>query len=153
MHGAHTCTLTQGQHIPVDASGDLRQQLHNWARRAAAVRAGGLHVAREFSNFPHHSAVTPKLTAVAAHSAWGKYIAAVAPLPAEGRKVDVQQILQASGQQLLRPVREGHVEEYTQIRYELDILIAEGQIVICCCLLPAPRHAGESVHACFCSWQ
>ena len=85
------------------ASGSLHQQLHSWARHAAAVRAGGLHVAAELHNCPVHMAVSPKMNLVAGHcDAQAARVMKLAPLPTAGTR-DVQQLLQTEGQTLQQP--------------------------------------------------
>ena len=97
--------IAQADHLPVAATGSLRQQLHVWGRHATAVREGSLHVAREFWNCPEDMALSLKLGFIAAPRSQSSCLFRAAHLPAAGASVDLKQLL-ANSTQMLRPVRQ-----------------------------------------------
>ena len=112
MPDAMQPTVMQAEHIPVAAGSSLHQQLHSWARHAAAVRTGSLQVAREACEHRTLLAVSPKLGQVAARCQDSGQVK-VASLPAAGIRTGMQQLLRAEGQMLEPPVPQGvwHLED------------------------------------------
>ena len=110
-------TIVQAQRLPAGQSGSMRQQLHSWAKHAAAVQGGSLHMARDFENCPaapESIAFSPELGYVAAVQLPQEEVDGfnaglidirlkVAPLPAAGPRVDIQKLLMTKGQKLPAP--------------------------------------------------
>ena len=98
MHAQQSecCPVVQAEHLPAGEKGSLRQQLHSWARHAAAVRAGGLHLATEVLGCPNDIYVSPKLDAIAVQHTQGKnHFYKLVPLPTAVCGVDMYWLLQA----------------------------------------------------------
>ena len=104
-HGCLTVAvlMAQDEHLPAFASGNLRQQLHSWARHVAAVRKGSLQEARKYHSCPADMTVSPRLDIAAAPCAYGDSDEFRVASLAAGADMSVEQLLKA-GQPLSPPV-------------------------------------------------
>ena len=94
------------------ASSSSRQQLDGWAEHVAAVRSGDLQVSKRLSGLEafDRAVLSPRLDYVAAVQGVWQTVTLV-PVPAAEVQVDLQQLVEAEGQDLKVPsTRPGHAQ-------------------------------------------
>ena len=141
--------VIQEKHLPVDTSESPRKQLHSLAGHVAAVQGGGLHVAREFSNCPRLTVMSPSLHVVAARHIQDGSKTTVAALPSERACVDVQQLLN-EGQHFKVPASGGW-QATGSARCNLRLSTRDASLPVPALgQLQGMLNAHDGIHACLC---